>query len=74
MSKVHYILRRSRMGRFNFTLISEAGRITGSVVVSMAGKTGADLERDARVQVRHLAEIFAGTVSPNAPEADDHLR
>ena len=65
MSKVHYIVRRSRSGRFNFTLISEAGRITGSVIVTTTGRSGADIERDAHAQIRRLAETFAETIGPN---------
>ncbi|TXN07563.1 hypothetical protein FV222_02060 [Methylobacterium sp. WL103] len=71
MSKVHYVVRRSRMGRFNFTLISEAGRITGSVVVSTAGRTRADIESDVRDRIRHLAETFAGIAGPIMPGVDD---
>lgn len=70
MAKVHYVVRRSRLGRFNFTLISGTGRITGSVVVPTAGRTGADIERDAREQIRHIAETFVGVVSPGSLEAD----
>ena len=71
MSKVHYVVRRSRMGRFNFTLISEAGRITGSVIVSTEGRTGADIESDARDQIRQLAETFAEIAGPTMPGVDD---
>ena len=71
LSKVHYIVRRSRLGRFNFTLISEAGRITGVVVVPTAGRSGAELEHDARLKIRCLAETFAGVVSPMPSVADD---
>lgn len=74
MAKVHYVVRRSRMGRFNFTLISGTGRITGSVVVPTAGRTGADIERDAREQIRHIAETFVGVVSPGSPGADTASR
>ncbi len=71
MSEVHYIVRRSRMGRFNFTFISDAGRLTGSVVVSTAGRTGADIESDARDRIRQLAETFARIASPTMPGVDD---
>ena len=71
MSKVHYIVRRSRMGRFNFTFISDSGRITGSVVVSTAGRTGADIESDARDRIRHLAQAFAGIAGPTLSGVDD---
>lgn len=71
MSKVHYLVRRSRSGRFNFTLLSEAGRITGSVVVATTGKTPADIERDAHDQIRRLSETFAEIASPSNRDVGD---
>ena len=73
MAKVHYIVRRSRSGRFNFTLISEEGRLTGSVIIETKGKTRIDIERDARDQIRHLAEMFAKVVGSNELCASDAI-
>lgn len=60
MPKIHYLVRRTRSGRFNFTLISEAGRIAGSVVVATSGKTAECIDLEAREKIRHVAEAFAG--------------
>lgn len=57
----HYIVRRSRMGKFNFVLITDGGRLTGSVTISLEGQSNVELERQARDKIRTLAEAFAET-------------
>lgn len=59
MTKTHYIVRRSRSGRFNFVLITEAGRFTGYVITKLDGRSNAELEREARDKIRALADSFA---------------
>ena len=59
MSKPHYVVRRSRSGRFNFALITDAGRFTGSVSTELDGRSGAEIEREARNKIRSLAASFA---------------
>lgn len=59
MEKPHYIVQRSRSGRFNFTLLTSAGRLTGSVVVPIDGRPSDEIKRLAFEQIRVLAEDFA---------------
>lgn len=59
MEKVHYIVKRSRSGRFNFTLLTSVGRLTGSVTVPIGGRSNAEIKRLALDQIRALAEDFA---------------
>ena len=70
MSKPHYIVRRSRSGRFNFTLISDHGRLTGSVSVSLDGKENAEINRLARDNIQALAKTFAGATGVALAEDD----
>ena len=55
----HYIVRRSRSGRFNFVLITDAGRLTGFVTTDLDGQPNSEIERQARDKIRALAESFA---------------
>lgn len=73
MSQVHYVVRRSRSGRFNFTLMSEGGRLTGSVIVVTTGKTGSEIEGDAHDQILHLAKMFAEAAASNKLDGIDSL-
>ncbi|TXN72985.1 hypothetical protein FV230_03040 [Methylobacterium sp. WL6] len=59
MDKPHYIVRRSRSGRFNFVLITEAGRFTGSVSIRSEGQSSAEIKRQASDKIRALAKSFA---------------
>lgn len=59
MAKPHFLIRRSRSGRFNFTLLASQGRITGVVTVATVGRTKDDIEGEARGKVRALADVLA---------------
>lgn len=63
LAKPHYIIRRSRSGRFNFALITDAGRLTGSVSVPLRDRANAEMEREARDKIRALAESFVEATS-----------
>jgi len=63
----HYLVRRSRLGRFNFTLLAQHGRITGVVTVPTENRTKAEIERAAHEKIRALAAELAaaaGVVEP----------
>lgn len=59
MAKPHYIVQRSRSGRFNFTLLTSAGRLTGCVTVPIDGCSNAELRQKAMEQIRVLSDEFA---------------
>ncbi|TXM64602.1 hypothetical protein [Methylobacterium sp. WL120] len=59
MPKRHYVFRRSRSGRFNFALITDDGRLTGSVSISLNGQESVEIDRQARAKIRAIAESFA---------------
>ena len=59
MAKPHYVVRRSRSGRFNFTLITDDGRLTGSVSTEPSGRPGTEIEQEARDKIRAIADSFA---------------
>ncbi|TXM66793.1 hypothetical protein FV226_23030 [Methylobacterium sp. WL12] len=59
MATPHYVVRRSRSGRFNFTVITDDGRLTGSVSTEPNGRTGTEIEQEARDKIRAIAESFA---------------
>ncbi|TXN03071.1 hypothetical protein FV222_08915 [Methylobacterium sp. WL103] len=59
MAKPHYIVRRSRSGRFNFTLITDDGRLTGSISTEPNGRPGNEIEQEARDKIRAIAGSFA---------------
>ncbi|GJD98023.1 hypothetical protein OCOJLMKI_5262 [Methylobacterium iners] len=59
MAQRHFIVRRSRLGRFNFTLLTIAGRLTGSVTVPVEGRSAGEIKQHALDQIRALAEEFA---------------
>lgn len=67
MPSPHYVVRRSRSGRFNFTLLSEHGRINGVVVVPTERLTREEIERTARAKIQALAAALVTAVGP-APE------
>ena len=62
MANPHYVVRRSRSGRFNFTVITNDGRLTGSVSTEPNGRSGAEIEQEARDKIRAIAGSFAGAV------------
>lgn len=59
LPKPHYVIRRSRSGRFNFALITDHGRLTGFVSISLDGQESVKIDQQARAKVRALAESFA---------------
>lgn len=63
MQQPHYLVRRSRMGRFNFTLLAKNGRITGVVVVPTANLTKDEIEEAAHAKIRALAGELIHTVA-----------
>jgi hypothetical protein len=63
LPKPHYIVRRSRSGRFNFALITEAGRFTGYVTTSVESGSNDEMKRQAQDKIRALAESFAEATS-----------
>jgi hypothetical protein len=62
----HYVIRRSRSGRFNFTLLSEHGRINGTVIVAGQDLPRDEIERQAREKIRNLADALVSVVGPGA--------
>ena len=63
MDTPHYIVRRSRSGRFNFALITEAGRFTGYVMTSVESGSNDEMKRQAQDKIRALAESFIEATS-----------
>ena len=70
MANPHYVVRRSRSGRFNFALIVGRGRLTGSVSISLDGKEGAEISRLARGKIHLLAKTFAAAAGVALTERD----
>ena len=64
MPSPHYVVRRSRSGRFNFTLLSEHGRINGVVVVATEKLSREEIERNARAKIQELAAALTAAVGP----------
>ncbi|GJD95268.1 hypothetical protein [Methylobacterium iners] len=64
MPQPHYVIRRSRMGRFNFTLLGQHGRLTGVVVVPTENRTKPEVEEEARAKIRALARELVETAGP----------
>ncbi|SFL50256.1 hypothetical protein [Methylorubrum salsuginis] len=62
MSIPHYVVRRSRSGRFNFTLLSEHGRISGVVVVPTEKLSREEIERSARAKIQEVAAALVAAV------------
>lgn len=67
MAKPHYVVRRSRMGRFNFTLLAAHGRITGVVVVPTDNRTKQAIEEEAHAKIRALASDLADATGRGDP-------
>ncbi|WP_155912006.1 hypothetical protein [Methylobacterium sp. 77] len=67
MPQPHYVVRRSRMGRFNFTLIGAHGRMTGVVVISTENKTREEIEDQAHLKIRALAAELVAVMEKGAP-------
>ncbi|HJE22374.1 MAG TPA: hypothetical protein K8W01_01770 [Methylorubrum populi] len=67
MPRPHYVVRRSRSGRFNFTLLAEHGRISGTVFVTTADLPRDEIERRAHEQIRALAETLVAVVGVPKP-------
>lgn len=63
----HYLVRRSRLGRFNFTLLANHGRITGVVTVPTENRTKAEIERAAHEKIRALAAELAAAAEMIEP-------
>lgn len=68
MPSPHYVVRRSRSGRFNFTLLSEHGRISGVVIVPTEKLSREEIERSARAKIQDLAAALAAAVGPPPEE------
>lgn len=68
MASPHYVIRRSRSGRFNFTLLAEHGRINGVVVVPTDNRSKDEVQKLAYDKIRALAEDLA-TVTNRCPPA-----
>jgi hypothetical protein len=67
----HYLVRRSRLGRFNFTLLGNHGRITGVVTVPVENRSKADIERAAHQKIRALVAELATASGSDRAEASD---
>lgn len=52
------------MGRFNFTLLGQHGRLTGVVVVPTENRTKPEVEEEARAKIRALARELVQTAGP----------
>ena len=63
----HYLVRRSRLGRFNFTLLATHGRITGVVTVATDNRTKAEIEQAAHDKIRALAAELAAVAGVLEP-------
>lgn len=71
MAKPHFLIRRSRSGRFNFTLLSTHGRITGVVNVATTDRTKGEIEQEAREKIRALAGVLGHVISADDdPDAE----
>ncbi len=66
MASPHYVVRRSRSGRFNFTVLAEHGRINGVVVVPTENRSKEEVARHAHEKIRALAEDFAAVANRTA--------
>lgn len=58
MAKPHYIVQRSRSGRFNVTLLTSDGRLTGFVTVPIEGRSTSEIKQQALEKIRALAQDF----------------
>ncbi|CAO4176207.1 hypothetical protein [Methylorubrum populi] len=67
MPRPHYVVRRSRSGRFNFTLLAEHGRISGTVFVATADLPRDEIERRAYEQIQALAETLVAVAGVPKP-------
>lgn len=67
LGKPHYVVRRSRMGRFNFALLADHGRMTGMVVVPTENRTKSEIEREAHAKIRALAADLVQAITPGEP-------
>ncbi|MHC2019954.1 hypothetical protein [Methylobacterium sp. CM6247] len=56
--KTHYLVRRCRSGRFNFTLLTSTGRLNGTVTVPVDGKSVNEIKQEACEKIRKLALEF----------------
>lgn len=65
----HYLVRRSRLGRFNFTLLANHGRITGVVTVPTENRSKAEIERAAHEKIRALAAELAAAAAAREPSS-----
>lgn len=61
----HYLVRRSRLGRFNFTLLGNHGRITGVVMVPIENRSKVEIEQDAHRKIRALVDELAAVAAPS---------
>ena len=59
LANPHYIVRRSRSGRFNFTLITSDGRLTGFVSTEPNSRPSTEIEQEAREKICAIAGSFA---------------
>ena len=60
MRSPHYIVKRCRSGRFNFTLLTDHGRINGSVVIQIEkDQSRAEIEEAAHRKIRALVGDLA---------------
>ncbi|GJE53864.1 MULTISPECIES: hypothetical protein [Methylobacterium] len=66
MASPHYVIRRSRSGRFNFTLLAEHGRINGVVVVPTENRSKEEVAQHAREKIRALADDLATVANRTA--------
>lgn len=57
------------MGRFNFTLLANHGRITGVVTVPTEDLTKAEIERAAHEKIRALAAELAAAAGALEPSS-----
>lgn len=67
MGKPHYVVRRSRLGRFNFALLADHGRLTGMVVVATENRTKPEIEHAANAKIRALAAELLQALTPDDP-------
>ena len=74
LTKPHYIVRRSRSGRFNFVLITEAGRFTGAVSIRSEGQSSAEIVRQTNDKIRALAKSFSEVTSVTLMAEDEPMR
>ena len=69
MRAPHYVMKRARSGRFNFTLLTDHGRINGSVMVPVEKHLSrSEISEAAHGKIRALVGDLVQVVESNTQE------